>query len=104
MLLGDLPDRGGPAHAGVGEDDVDVPLLLSYGRVEPVEVGQVRDVAPHGRDVPADPLDRPVELGLAAAGDEDVSPLGGEEPGGGQAHPAVAPGDDCDLTFELAHR
>ena len=51
----------------------------------------------------ADLLDRLVELGLAAAGDEDVSPFGDEPLGRGQADAAVAAGDDRDLAFELPH-
>ena len=52
VLLGDRPERGELAAAGVGEQDVDPPVLLLDRRVEPVEVGQVRDVALHADDVP----------------------------------------------------
>src|SRR5262249_5961860 len=71
----------------------------------PVEVREVRDVALHAGDVPADLPDRLIELRLAASGDEDVGALGDEAPGGGQADAAAAPGDDRDLTFQfLRHR
>src|SRR5262249_51676718 len=67
----------------------------------PVEVRQVRDVALHAGDVPADSSYRFLEFRLAASGDEDVGTFGDEAPGGGQADAAVAPGDDRDLPFQL---
>src|SRR5262249_33672021 len=54
--------------------------------------------------VPADQLDRLVELGLPPAGDEDMGPFLNESPGRRQADAAVAAGDDRDLAFELPHR
>jgi hypothetical protein len=62
---------------------------------------EVRDVALHAGDVPADLLYRSIEFRLPASGDEDVGALGDEPPGGGQADAAVAPGNDRGLTFQF---
>src|SRR5262249_31409221 len=68
---------------------------------QPVEVREVRDVALHPGDVPADLRHRCIEFRLPVSGDEDVGTLGDEAPGGGQADAAVAPGHDRDLTFQF---
>jgi hypothetical protein len=65
------------------------------------EVSQVRDVALHAGDVLADLPDRLIEFRLTAASDEDVSALGDELPGGGQADTAVGPGDGRDSPFQF---
>ena len=104
MLLGDLAERGELRAAGVGEQDVDPPVLLPHRRVEPIEVGQLRDVALHADRPVADLGDRPVQLLLPAAGDDDLGPLGREPLGRRQADAAVAARDDRDLAVELTHR
>jgi hypothetical protein len=79
------------------------PLAPGADRVvEPVQVGQVRDVAPHRGSV-ADGLDRRVQLGLAPAGDEDVRPLCRETPGCGEADATAPTGHDRRLALELSH-
>jgi len=60
------------AATGVGEENVDAALLLLDGGVETIEVGEIGNVALDGGDVFADEFDGGIELGLAAAGDEDV--------------------------------
>src|SRR6202007_1664746 len=92
VLLGDLSERGQGWDAGVGEQDVEVALLLLDGGKQPDEVREVLDVAWHAGDVLADLPDRFVELRLSAAGDEDVGAFGDEAPGRGPADAAVAPG------------
>ena len=103
VLLGDLPERRELAAARVGEEDVDAALLLLDHRVEPVEIREVGDVALDAGGPRADQLHRRVELGLPAAGDEDVSALGGEPLRGGEPDPAGAAGDDRDLPVQFAH-
>src|SRR5262249_43062302 len=101
VLLGDRPEWTQRRDAGVGEQYVQVALLLLHRGEQLVEVREVRDVAPHAGDVPADLPDRLIEFRLAASGDEDVGALGDEPAGGGQADAAVAPGDDRDFTFQF---
>src|SRR6516225_6467063 len=76
-------------------------LLLLHRGEQPVEVREVRYVALHPGDVPADLRPRCIEFRLAASGDEDVGALGDEAPGGGQADAAVAPSDDRDFPFQF---
>src|SRR5262249_41157770 len=92
VVLRDRPERGQRQEAGVGEQDVDATLLPFHRGEQPVEVREVGDVARHAGDVLADLPDRLIEFRLAAAGDEDVGPLGDKPPGGGQADAAVASG------------
>ena len=42
VLLGDGAEREQVAAAGIGEEDVDLRVLLPDGVVEPVDVGEVR--------------------------------------------------------------
>src|SRR5262249_9324311 len=99
VLFGDGSEdcRGG--DTGVGEQDVEAALLLPDDREEPIEIGEVGDVAPDPFYVPFDRFQSCVELGLAATGDEDEGPLGGEPPGRGEADAAGAAGDQRDLSF-----
>jgi hypothetical protein len=79
-----ISPRGGQRRdTGVGEQDVEAALLLLHRGEQPVEVREVRDVALHAGDVPADLRYRCIELRLPASGDEDVGALGDEAPGGG---------------------
>ena len=102
MLLGDRSKSGNFSGARVGEQNV--AFLLLHGGVQSVEIGQLRDVSLDAGDILADLPGREVELALTAAGDEDVSLLGGESLGGGEANTTVAPCDDCDSSFQLCHR
>ena len=85
--------------ARIGEEHVDAPLLLLDRGVEAVEVGELGDVALRTAAAPccrsASPLR--VELGLAAAGDEDVGAFGNESLGGGEADAAAAAGYESDF-------
>jgi hypothetical protein len=65
------------------EQDVEAALLALHCGEQPVEVCQVRDVALHAADVLAHLRYRLIEFRPAAAGDEDLSALGGKVPGGG---------------------
>ena len=103
VFLGDGAQRGKFTAARIGEQNVDAALLLLDGGVKAVEVGEIRDVALHTGDVLSDFLHGGVQLGLAAAGDEDVRALRDKAFGGGQADAAVASGDDRYFSFELTH-
>ena len=65
LFLGDRAQRLGRSNPGVREDDVDVSLLLLDGRVQPIEVRQIRDVTLNARDVLANLLDGYVESPFA---------------------------------------
>jgi hypothetical protein len=91
VLLGDRSKSGNFSGACVGEQNVDLAFLLLHGGVQSVEIGQLRDVTLDAGDILADLPGREVELALTAAGDEDVSLLGGESLGGGEANTTVPP-------------
>jgi hypothetical protein len=59
-------------EAGAGHDDIDVSLFGRNGREQPVEVGEVRDVALNSRHASADRRFGFVQFRLPARGDEDV--------------------------------
>jgi hypothetical protein len=59
--------------------NVDAPGLLLHDLDQAVEVGETRCVATDASCVGANPRDGLVELGLAAAGDEDARSFGGEQ-------------------------
>jgi hypothetical protein len=77
-------------------------LLLGDGRVQPVEVGEDAHVAADARRAVADLGDRRVEHLRAAAGHEDVCPLGGEPPRRGQADAGGGAGDDRCPALEVS--
>jgi hypothetical protein len=74
-----------------------VPFFLLHCREQPVEIFHLGDVTLHSGDILADLLDRGVEFGLTAAGDEDVGAVFDEALGGGQANAAVPAGDNCNF-------
>src|SRR5689334_3981753 len=59
-------------NTGVGENNIDLPLRLSYGVVKTTKVGQLGNVSPNSRHVGADCLHGIVELLLPTARDEDI--------------------------------
>jgi hypothetical protein len=79
-------------------------FFLADPRVEPVEIGEVRDIGLDGRDIAADLGDGLVKLGPAAAGDVDERSFLNEALGGGEAYPAAAARDDGYLSFKFRHR
>ena len=100
MLVGDLTDTGHLEDRGVGEHHVDVPSAVSDHGVQPVEVFFLAHVALDTGGVVAEFLDRRLEFGLPAAGDEDVCALFDESLRGGQADAGGAAGDDRRLALE----
>src|SRR5690242_8612545 len=101
MLFGDGPEGNEFAHTGVGKNDIDSPLHLSYGLVETIKVGQLRHVSLDSRNVGAYFLYGLVEFLLAAARDEDKGTLFDEKFCSSQPNPFCAAGDDSGLAFEL---
>src|SRR6202795_2239296 len=101
MLFGDGPKGNKFANAGVGENNIDSPLHLRDGLVKTIKVSQLGNVSLNSRNVDADCLHGLVEFLLAAAGDEDIGTLFGEELCRSQPNPFCPAGDDSDLTFEL---
>ena len=102
MLLGNLAQWDGFAHAGARVQDVD-PALFSLDRVEQtVEVVEIGRVAAHARDVPADQLDGLVERLLPPAGDEDVGPFFEKSFAVARAMPEVAPVITATLFFSFS--
>src|SRR5262249_20722657 len=99
--LGDAAERGLVSAPRIGEEHVDAAGLAFHRLVEPVEISEVRNVTLYAHRSRADVLHRPIELGLAATGDEDARTFGREPLRGGEADAAVAPGDHGDLSLEL---
>jgi len=75
MLFGDGRKGNKFANAGVGENDVDSPLLFRDGLVKTIKVGEFGNVSLNARNVAAHGLHGLVEFLLAAARDEDIGTL-----------------------------
>ena len=57
-------------NACIGEEHVNLAVLLPHGIVEPIEIGQIGNVALHGSDVPSNFGDRSIERISAPPRDE----------------------------------
>src|SRR5260221_83958 len=101
MLFSDLPKGNKFAHAGVGENNIDLPLHLRDGLVKTIKVCQFGNVSLNSRNVGSDCLHGLIELLLAAARDEDIGTLFDEKFCSGKPNPFCTAGDDGDLAFEL---
>src|ERR1700676_3345463 len=93
MLLSDFAERRKFRNAGIGEDDVKLPLCFD-GLKKTIEVGQFGNVSLNASDVAADRLYGRVELFLTAPRDEDVGPLFDEELRRSEAYSCGATGND----------
>src|SRR5439155_8271189 len=103
MLLGNLAQWDGFAHASARVQDVD-PGLFPLDRVEQtVEVVEIGRVAAHAGHVPADQLDGLIQRLLSPARDENIGAFFNEPPGARQRHAARSTRDDCNLTVKLSH-
>ena len=91
------------ADAGAGENNINPAFLGFHFGVQTVEIREASRVSLHPGDVPADFLDRLVELFLTPAGDEDVCAFCDEELRRCQGHAGCRSGDDRNLAFELSH-
>jgi len=101
VLLGDGAQRQHVAAAGIGEQHVQAAGLACDLRIHRVQFAEHRGVGADAGGVGADRVDGRVQLGLAAAGDEDLGALGGQFLGGAEADARAAPGHQGDLSFEL---
>src|SRR5258708_29704303 len=71
-----------------------------YGCIETVEVFHISDITLNTDSfAAADFLECYVDLFLAAAGDDDMRAFSNKTHGGGEAHTAVAAGDNGDFAF-----
>ncbi len=92
MLLGDLSQDGGLVDPGIRRQHVDLPgLRLDHG-VDAVEVGEVGGIALDRRRIAVDRGDRPIQLGLMAAGDKHPRALLGETLGDADTDTGAAAG------------
>src|ERR1700677_2754259 len=101
MIFGDRPEGNKFAPAGVGENNIDLPLRLSNGLVKTIKVGQFGNVSLNSTNVAADCLYGLVEFLLATARDEDIGTLFDKKSCRSQPYPFCAAGDDGSLAFEL---
>src|ERR1700733_1219952 len=101
MLFGDAPKAGKFANAGIGENNIDLPLRLSDGLIKTIKVGQFGNVSLDARDFAPDRLHGLVEFLLPTARDEDIGALFDKNLCCSQSNPFGTSGDDSDLTFEL---
>src|SRR6202035_497680 len=100
MLLGNLAQWDGFAHAGARVQDVDL-ALYPLDRIEQaVEVVEIGRVAAHARHVPANQLDGLVERLLPPARDENVGAFFNEPLGARQLLAARSTHYDCNLAFK----
>src|SRR6202051_1450652 len=101
MLFGDGPKGNKCADPGIGENNIDSPLHVEDGLVKTIKVSQLGNVSLNSRNVDADCLPGLGEFLLAAAGDEDIGPLFGEELCRSQPNSFCPAGNDGGLAFEL---
>src|ERR1700722_1662827 len=80
-----------------------MPLLLLYGVVQPVKIGEIGNVALQRGNVLADLIDCRIEFALTTAGDKDVCALGNEALRRGETDSAVASRDDGYFSFQFGH-
>src|SRR5258707_1094267 len=93
------------SEACIGEQNIDMAVFFFYGCIETVEVFHISDITLNTDCfAAADFLECYVDLFLAAAGDDDMCAFSNKTHGGGEAHTAVAAGDNGDFAFEhLCH-
>src|SRR5712675_123528 len=93
------------SEACIGEQNIDMAVFFFHGCIETVEVLHISDITLNTDSfAAADFLECYVDLFLAAAGDDDMRAFSNKTHGGGQAHTAVAAGDNGDFAFEyLCH-
>src|SRR5882762_4557610 len=91
------------SEACIGEQNIDMAVFFFYGCIETVEVFHISDITLNTDSlVAADFLERYVDLFLAATGNDDMRAFSNKTLGRGEAHTAVAAGDNGDLSIQLA--
>src|SRR3546814_13580298 len=84
MGLGSRRERRNRPCARVREKNVDVPMLLLHGRVEPIQIFQARYVAYDRRNVSSDEGCGRLQLFISSPGDHDMRAFFHEALGRGQ--------------------
>ncbi len=103
MRLGDFAEGAELIEAGIHQQHVDAAGLVPDGRIDPVDVREIRGVRPDARGA-ANLGGGLVQLRLVAAGDEHLRPFFSEALGRAEADAGAAAGDDSDLACKfLAH-
>ena len=103
MLLRDSAQWSETASAGVGENDIKVTFLFLDSRVEAIQVGEIRDIALHAKDIFAQAFDGGIELSLSTAGYDDIGAFAKEALSGGEAETGGSTGDKSDFIVEFTH-
>src|SRR5580658_6750481 len=104
MLFSDGADRQEIAATSVGEDGVELALLLLDLGVQTVEIGRFGSVGLDTGYVAADFTDSCFQFRLTASGDVDMGAFRHKALGGRQANTARTASDQGDFAFEfLAH-
>src|ERR1035438_5372967 len=103
MCLGSHLEWRGCARARVGEEYIDVTMLLFHDGIEPVQIFQARHVAHDRRKVFLDEGCRPLQLFLLSPSDHDVRTFFHEALGCGKANTARSTRDDRNFSFKLSH-
>src|ERR1700686_1544685 len=102
MLLRETCQGSKFADAGIGDQDIDLPLYL-HGLVKAIEVLKLRDVPSNAYDAAADRLRRLVELLLAAACYEDKGAFVDKALRRGASYSRGAAGNHGYLSLQLDH-
>jgi hypothetical protein len=102
-LLGYLAEGGIFRNTGIGEHNIELALLAFDLREQAIEIAKVRHVSLHAGYVSSDLLDRRGQLSIAASRDEDVRAFLHKLLRRRKADAAIAAGDECNFSFELAH-
>src|SRR3984885_13046532 len=101
MYLGSHLEWCDCTRARVGEEYIDVTMLLFHDGIEPVQIFQARHVAHDRRNVSLDEGCRLLELFLSAPSDHDVRTFFHEALGCGQANPTASACDDRNFSRQL---
>src|SRR5512140_2150265 len=88
-------------RARVGEEYIDVTMLLFHDGIEPVQIFQARHVAHDRRKVSLDDGCRLLQLFLSSPSDHDVRTFFHEALGGGQANPAASACDNRNSSHQV---
>src|SRR2546421_5190100 len=99
---GDRARRRVLGDSSVGEQDIDLALLLFDLSEEPIEIVEVRHVSLNRGNIFSDLLDRRVQFRFTTLGDKDVGTFIYKPLRGGKTDAAVATGDKRNLSIELA--
>ena len=101
QLFGDRAKRRVLGDSSVGEQDIELALLLFDLSEEPIEIVEVRHVSLNRGNTFSHLLDRRVQFRLTTPGDEDLGTLIYKPLRRGKADAIVATGEKRNLSIEL---